>query len=107
MSANRGRELLSIRSTCLIHVHFVLFSIDGNAKQIRITFHVIKNRTLLLLLFCLQNLHLALSHPIPVITMVTALQTKKMKVLSVTALKAGKAKTAKLVSLIYMIYGVL
>lgn len=101
MSANRGRELLSIRNTCLIHVHLVLLTVGGNVKQIRITFHTSKNRTLLLLLFCLQNLHLALSHPTPVITMVTALQTKKMKVLSVSALKAGMAKTAKLVSVIY------
>ena len=53
-----------------------------------------------MLLFGLQNLHLALAHPTPVITMVTALQMKKMKVLSVNALKAGKVKTAKLVSLI-------
>lgn len=60
--------------------------------------HASENRSLLL--FCLQNLHLALSHPTPVITMVTALQAKKMKVLNVNALKAGKAKTAKLVSLI-------
>ena len=53
-----------------------------------------------MLLFCLQNLHPALAHPTPVITMVTAPQTKKMKVLTVNASKAGKAKTAKLVSLI-------
>lgn len=71
----------------------------GDEEQMLIALYT-QGKNHSLILFDLQHLHLALAHPTPVITMVTALQMRKMKVLIVNALKAGKAKTAKLVSLI-------